>query len=513
MGSLLEQKSVTEAGKRTASLTSAARDRGRILPAGLRSRLLAGGACLGMLCLPAIAQHPPDTSTQPWQPSAAQRSAQTQAAEEDPRTSLEGDHLYTLPELIDLAEQHNPATRAAWFGARGEAARLGIARAELFPALAAVMMTDTTRSGVLFGPAFVRQTVGLYQPDLELNYLVLDFGARSARVVEARERVANANFSFNRTQLDVLFATAQRYYHLLDALGQRDAAAVNLRNAETVRDAVNARLNVGLSTLPDALEARAAAAQANFTLQAAVGEVDVARGDLRSLLGASPLGPLEVQPLQELSLPRQLDVDVHGQIERALAQRPELGAQVAERDAARAEIHSAHSAFLPELRFQGQGGEVRAYGRQNQLPDTYAGPIEEWNATLNLRWELFEGGRRTAALAQAHADEKRAQAAIDQTRDDVEQQVYSAYIALRTAFFQRDAAAALLSAAQASYNAALRSYQLGVRNTVDVVTAQRTLAQALSSDVTARTDVLTQLANLAYRTGDLLQSASRKAHR
>ena len=205
-------------------------------------------------------------------------------------------------------------------------------------------------------------------------------------------------------------------------------------------------------------------------------------------------------------------MDVHGQVERALSQRPELGAQVAERDAARAEIRSAHSAFLPELQFQGQGGEVRAYGQQNQLPDTYAGPIEEWNASLNLRWNLFEGGRRTAELTRAHADEQRAQAGIDQTRDDVEQQVYSAYVALRTAFFERDAAAALLSAAQTSYDAALKSYQLGVRNTVDVVTTQRTLAQALSSDVAARTDVLTQLANLAYRSGDLLQSASRKAH-
>ena len=76
----------------------------------------------------------------------------------------------------------------------------------------------------------------------------------------------------------------------------------------------------------------------------------------------------------------------------------------------------------------------------------------------------------------------------------------------------RDAAAQLLSAAQTSYAAALKSYQLGLRNTVDVVTAQRTLAQALSTDVSARTGLLTELANFSYRTGDLLQSAARKAH-
>jgi outer membrane protein TolC len=115
-------------------------------------------------------------------------------------------------------------------------------------------------------------------------------------------------------------------------------------------------------------------------------------------------------------------------------------------------------------------------------------------------------------IAQAHADERRAQAEIDETRDEVEQQVWTAYVGVRTAFFQRDAAASLVAASQASYEAALKSYQMGLRDTVDVVAAQRTLAQALSSDVTARTAVLTQLANFAYRTGDLLQSASRKAY-
>src|SRR6202000_1538431 len=112
----------------------------------------------------------------------------------------------------------------------------------------------------------------------------------------------------------------------------------------------------------------------------------------------------------------------------------------------------------------------------------------------------------------AHANEKRAQAQIDQTRDEVERQVWTAYVTSRTAVLQRAAAAALPAASQSSYNAALRSYELGLRSTVDVVSAQRTLAQALSSDVAARTTVLRELANFAYRTGDLLQSAAGKFH-
>jgi outer membrane protein TolC len=450
------------------------------------------------------------TSDHPWRVPSSLSSEQHAATEQDARTRIDAAHPYTLPELIDLAEHHNPSTRAAWQNARASAARLGIARADLLPALTAVTLANTTRDGILFGDVFVRQTLGLFEPMLQVNYLVLDFGNRSARINEARQQLLGANFSFNRVHLDILFETSERYYQLLNAIGQREAAQVTLDNAETVRKAVEARLSVGLATLPDALEARAAAAQANFSLQAAIGEVETRRGDLLSLLGAAPASSLQVQPLAEIPTPEHLMTDVEQATTDALAQRPEIGERVAERDGARAAIRSARSAFLPTLDFQGQGGEVRAYGRQDLLSSTYAGPLEEWNVNLNLKWELFDGGRRTSQLAQAHADEQRAQAQIDETRDQVEQQVYAAYIGVRTAFYQRDAARTLVGASQASYEAALKSYQLGLRNIVDVVQAQRTLAQALSSDVTAQTSLLTQLANLAYRTGDLLQSAARK---
>jgi outer membrane protein TolC len=448
----------------------------------------------------------------PWQPPSGFSSKQREAADQDRRTHVEADHPYTLSELVELAERNNPSTRAAWENARAAGARLGIARSDLLPAVNAVALTNTTRVGILFGDVFVWQTLGVFQPMLQLNYLIFDFGGRSARIDEARQRLLGANLTFNRTFLDVLFETMRRYYELLNAIGQRDAAQANFDNAETVRKAVDARLTVGLATLPDALEARAAAAQANFTLQAAIGDVDIRRGDLLSLLGATPSERLQVQPLAEIPTPDHFDLDAHEATERSLSLRPEIGEQTAEREAARAEIRAARSAYFPTLQFQGQAGGFGAYGKQDQIPAVYSGPHDEWNVNLTLEWDLFDGGRRSNQLAEARANEKRAQAQIDQTRDEVERQVWTAYVTARTAFYQRDAAAALLAASQSSYNAALRSYQLGLRSTVDVVSAQRTLAQALSSDVAARTTVLRELANFAYRTGDLLQSASRKSH-
>jgi outer membrane protein len=482
-----------------------------------KSRVRAGRLLVfagAMLCASRAAQGQliSGEAEKPWQPPSGFASKQREAAEQDRRTQIEAVHRYSLSELVDLAERYNPSTRAAWENARAAAARLGIARSDLLPALNAVALTNTTRVGILFDDVFVQQTLGVFQPMLQLNYLIFDFGARSARIDEARQRLFGANLTFNRMLLDLLFETMRRYYELLNAMGQRDAAQVNYDNADTVRKAVDARLTVGLATLPDALEARAAAAQANFTLQTAIGDVDIRRGDLLSLLGAAPSEHLQVQPLAEIPTPARLDIDVHEATERSLSLRPEIGEQTAEREAARAEIRAARSAFLPTLQSQGQVGEYRTYGKQDLFPAAYAGPQGEWNVNVSVEWDLFDGGRRSNQLAEAHANERRAQAQIDQTRDEVEQQVWTAYVTVRTAFYQRDAAAALLASSQSSYDAALRSYQLGLRSTVDVVSAQRILAQALSSDVAARTTLLKGLADFAYRTGDLLQSASGKSH-
>ena len=124
---------------------------------------------------------------------------------------------------------------------------------------------------------------------------------------------------------------------------------------------------------------------------------------------------------------------------------------------------------------------------------------------LSLNWTVFDGGARRNRLAQAEANVHEAEAQVDVSRDQIANEVWAAYSDLNTALRQREAATALLEAAGRSYDAALESYNYGLRNLLDVTAAQRTLAQARSTDVLARTQVLAALANLAFRAGDLIQ--------
>jgi outer membrane protein len=156
------------------------------------------------------------------------------------------------------------------------------------------------------------------------------------------------------------------------------------------------------------------------------------------------------------------------------------------------------------LSFSGDGGLARAYGQQAQLPSSYA-QGELWNVNLGLKWTLFDGTRREHEIAQAKAEKRSAQADIGALRDQIANEVWAAYSNMKTALRQQQAAAALLTASGQSYEAARDSYGYGVRNLLDVVSAQRTLAQARSEDIFVRTQLLLQVANLAFQTGDLIQ--------
>jgi outer membrane protein len=454
-------------------------------------------------------QSAPALPDRPWHSPREQEIERDAAAFRSYAFSIDPAKTYSLAELIDLAEAHNPETSLAWERARAQAAALGIARSELYPTLAAVALSQTNSFEVLFGSTFLRQTVQTFQATFDLNYTVFDFGARSGRIGQARAEVLAANFGFNDAHRNVISQVEQAYYGLLNAAGQEAAARASLSNAQTVQQAAEERLKEGLATLPDVLEAQSATAQADYQLQAVLGSEEVARGNLLAALGTAPTASIHVQPLTEITIPDSVADTVEQAIDRAFEQRPDLLQQVAEIRSANARVKEARAAFYPALTVNAAPSEQLLYGTQQFFPWVHA--ASAFGAlSVNLSWTVFDGGARRNRLRQAQAGVRAAEAQANVTRDQLANEVWAAYSDLNTSFRQHQAATALLKAADQSYAAALESYKYGVRSLLDVTAAQQTLAQARSTDVLARTQVLGGLADLAFQTGDSIQAGARK---
>ncbi|MGC1294354.1 MAG: TolC family protein, partial [Alloacidobacterium sp.] len=251
-------------------------------------REIAATCLLSLSALTASAQSAPDSPDKAWHGTAEQSLNQQLSSLPDSKYSLDPAKAYTLAELIDLAEQHNPETRLAWQQAKARAAALGIARGALYPTLAALAVANTSRVQVLLNSEFFRQTYGSISPELHVEYLIFDFGGRGGAIDAAKANLLAANFTFNDTHLKIIYQVTAAYYRLLNAMGQMDAAEASLKNAQAVEEDAQDRLDHGLATKPDVLEATASTAQAQYDLQSVIGAEEIARGDLATVMGLPP---------------------------------------------------------------------------------------------------------------------------------------------------------------------------------------------------------------------------------
>jgi outer membrane protein len=471
-------------------------------------KLLALSVAMGpLLSVGGWGQRAPATPDAPWlrDHRSLERHTTDVATHEAP---IDGEHVYSLGELIDIAESNSPTTQAAWNRAKVIAASVGIAKSELYPTIIAKVAGTTYLNPQLFTATFVLQDWGVFDAEVRLAYTLVDFGARRTEITAAQARLVAANLSFNNDHLDVIRQVSQAYFSLLRARGLREAAEVSLNDARTTETAAQERRNNGLATVPEVLEAKAATAKAAYDLQSAIGAERVEIGNLARAITANPVKPLKVEPLDQLRIPDKLDQSVEDAINTAFKDRPDLQADEARVNAAQAEVKHAHSSYYPTLAFDGSKGWIRGFGEQYGSAGVYA-KTYTYDATLGLRWTVFDGLRRENSIRQAKAEEKVATEEVRDRQDEITNQVWNDYANATTALEQRQAAAALLTASSESYSAALESYKDGVRNFLDVLAAEDALAQARAIDVTARTQVLQSFTDLDFRTGDLLANHPR----
>jgi outer membrane protein len=442
-------------------------------------------------------------------PQAAAECA-AHAVPQGAAVQLEAGHTYSLAELVDLAERNNPRTRVAWERARQSAEELGVARSSYYPVLAGQAAFADQRFILPFPKplaprGYVMVETPAIVPEITLDYLIFDFGKRGARVDAATAEKLAAGANFIQANQDVAFRVASAFYQLLTQQERLAAAEATLKTAQTTADAAEDQLRNGRSTLPDVLNARAEESQAVFDLESADGDEKIARVTLTEAVGVEPSPDISVDAANSAPLPSTLAASVDALIDRALANRPDLAAQAAEIRAADDAIRIARAAYRPQILLQADGAQTSLWPTTD-YGQLGSASVPTWSATLAIQWRIFDGGERKNELAKAESKKRETQDEMRDKRDQATREVWTAYIAFRTALRKEQAAVALLESANASYSASLDAYKYGVKNLIDVVTAERQLAQARLSSVSARSQLFLEAVDLEFVTGNLLRT-------
>jgi outer membrane protein TolC len=433
------------------------------------------------------------SSQEPWTPPQGPQAPAVTPVKIPPEL-LQPGRRWSLVDLVDVGLLNSVQTRAAWGAARAASAGIDIARAAYFPYVS-VNVTGTKTKGSAVGGRFTFDYSSL-DGGVNLSWLLLDLGGRRAGVEEARQALAEANWTQNAVIQGVILQIEQSYYQHLASLALQESYRTSLQEAEANLQAAELRHKAGVATIADVLQARTAVSQARLDLVSAEGATETLKGTLANAMSL----PADTRFEVAADLPTALPLDlVSGEVERFIAEaqsrRPDIAAARALVLRAQANVRSVRSDGLPKLT-AGAGYDRVYYLHSSQ-------PVNNYTLSVGLSIPISVGIANLYRVLQAKAEADAAKAQMDQTVQSVVLQVWTSYFSLKTAAQRIGTARDLLDSASQSYRVALDRYKSGVGSILDLLAAQAALDGGRVQVVQAKADWLLSLVQFAHDTGAL----------
>src|SRR5690554_2774996 len=325
--------------------------------------------------------------------------------------------------------------------------------------------------------------------------------ARRAQLAQAERQVDREALSLAVTEQQLLLEVAEAYFEILrahDILSARRSQETAIeRQLEQARE----RFEVGLIAITEVHEAQASFDLARAQRIAAESAMQVSFEALERLTGKryqSIDGLAEEIPIVP---PEPLD---RGDwVELAMANSPILKAEEANIQVVRSGLDVSRAGRLPTL---------GAYADYSYSDSDASGSSRNSGSEvgLSLNVDLYTGGSTQAQIRESGFELEASQYDFEAQRRDTVQQVRSLFTWVSNDVETVEARAQAIVSNQSALEATRSGYEVGTRNIVDVLNAERNLFNAIADHAEARYDYVLGLLRLQQQAG-LLDAESIQA--
>ncbi|ELY4669756.1 efflux transporter outer membrane subunit [Cronobacter muytjensii] len=324
------------------------------------------------------------------------------------------------------------------------------------------------------------QPINLYQGSFDAQWEI-DLWGKVRRQVEAADAQQKAAIEQRNDALVSLEAEVARAWLQLRG-AQSILATMNeqIASAQQTLELTESRQRSGLSPQLDVENARAQLGTLQAQLPQYQAQERQAMNGLAVLLGKPP-GALDAelraaQPLP--ALPEIVPVGIPSTLAR---RRPDVREAEARLHAATAQIGVSVAQLFPSLSLSGQ------FGMRNSETDY----LTDWSSHFysfgpQVSIPIFQGGRLVSSVKLARAEQGAAALQYRQTVLTALSDVENALVSYRTDQQREAGLEKTLDALQTSFDLASDSYRKGIATFIEVLDAQRQLAQAEQQRAQAR---------------------------
>ena len=288
-----------------------------------------------------------------------------------------------------------------------------------------------------------------------------------------------------------------------------------LKQAETVRllaqevSAVGEGLKIAWARYLDGTARETEALRAEGRVLAVTSQLEAGRAELQGRLSALSLRVgMTPEVLAGTQAQGSILVPAAIEFEQAKQRNPGLVIAAKSIELAQSGVLVSRSAYLPVLdleiaersensarRTLPIGGEIR----------TLRDDIRDTTARIELRWDLFDGGRRTARVQSAQSEVKAAELELRAAENEFAADLRNATLLARLSSAQQQSAGATLSAFSQVAAEQRTAFDAGLISINDLLDAERELGEAQAEFVLAKYDALLARLELAKLSGDLTE--------
>ena len=311
---------------------------------------------------------------------------------------------------------------------------------------------------------------------------------------------AEAEFAYE--QQNLILRTAELYFGVLRAIDNLNAAISEEKAIKKQLDQAQQRYEVGLSAITGVQEAQLAYDLSKAARINNEGNLFSAREALNALIGR------EIFSLDELGEDLQISSPFPNSkedwVNLALKNNYQLKAAKLQRDAAQATARASASNHLPQVDLVGRISQSTT--KQGKFGGFIQNPlfgVEQDTRQYSIQFSLplFAGGAISSARRQAYANYDRSKEQAIYTERSTIRDVRSNHFGVQTQVANVTARKQALASAESALEATQIGYEVGTRNTVDLLDAQKRLFQAQRDYSSSRYEYIISMLRLKASVG------------
>lgn len=338
--------------------------------------------------------------------------------------------------------------------------------------------------------------------NLSASQLIYDFGKTSGRISAAEEEANAYEASMNQFISNKILLLKTRYY---DVLKTKSFIEVNKENIKLQKGQLKRATRYyenGIKTIIDVSDAKVRLIEAELELNNSEYELKLRRAILEQTMGYIPYkGDYDLYH-QKLDLPNvshhlpQISTAFSELEDFAYEHRYELKSSKYYVERSKSLVESEKGGYLPTLSLSG------AYTAQDVDDDLVAiTPDRQWQASVDLSWNLFAGNQTDASVQEAKISSLKAVSQMDDVRLLIKRQVIEASLGVQRTKDSVILSQSIAKASKQKFVQAQKRYKNDLADYIELQEAQQSYIRSLAELVNAYYDYYIAIAQLDFTVG------------